>query len=291
MDEEDALTIRGVADRTGVSVATLRAWEERHGFPAPQRDRRGHRRYTAEDCSRIAHVLSQREAGLSLAAAIAQATTTTTPRASSICGEVRRLAPSSAPQTHSLRTLVALSHAVEDECLATADRPVVVGAFQSEAAYRRYQERWQHLAEGAEAALVLARFARRRRAGAGPVEVPFAADSRLRDEWAVLAHSPSFAVGLVAWERPTPPGTAGGDRTFEATWTVDRDVVRAAVLVALDEGRVTAADDRRVRTALDRPAAVDGHPADAAVRIANRMVAYVAARVGSDHGSDENAFH
>ncbi|MDQ6697612.1 MAG: MerR family transcriptional regulator [Actinomycetota bacterium] len=273
---DETFTIRKVSDRTGLSVATLCAWEQRHGFPAPQRDGRGHRHYDVEDCARIAHVVAQRAAGLSLVAAIASATATAPPVTTSIHGEVRRLAPTLAPQAHTFRDLVALSHAVEDECSATADRPVVVAAFQTEAAYRRDEVRWRHLAEGAAVTIVLARFSRRRSSGAGPFEIPFPPDARLRDEWVITAHSPSFAVALTAWERPTPPQTPATDRIFEAVWTVDRDVVRRAIEVALDVGRVTAKVDRDVRTALNRPATAVGTATDDAIRIANRMVAYVA---------------
>ena len=47
------LTIAAVATRTGVSVATLRAWERRYGFPVPQRLPGGHRRYTEADVDAI----------------------------------------------------------------------------------------------------------------------------------------------------------------------------------------------------------------------------------------------
>ena len=41
------LTIREVVQRTGVEAPTLRMWEQRHGFPDPQRLPSGHRRYSA----------------------------------------------------------------------------------------------------------------------------------------------------------------------------------------------------------------------------------------------------
>ena len=39
------LAIGELVARTGVREATLRMWEHRHGFPAPQRLESGHRRY------------------------------------------------------------------------------------------------------------------------------------------------------------------------------------------------------------------------------------------------------
>jgi len=41
------LSIGQLAERTGVSVETLRAWERRYGVLRPVRSRGGHRRYSA----------------------------------------------------------------------------------------------------------------------------------------------------------------------------------------------------------------------------------------------------
>ena len=70
---EPALTIGDVAARTGVSVATLRAWELRYGFPVPARLASGHRRYRVEDVALIEQVERDRASGLSLTAAMARA--------------------------------------------------------------------------------------------------------------------------------------------------------------------------------------------------------------------------
>ncbi|HEU4488470.1 MAG TPA: MerR family transcriptional regulator, partial [Actinomycetota bacterium] len=53
------LTIGDVVKATGVGEATLRAWERRFGWPVPQRQPSGHRRYTREDVERILCVLEQ----------------------------------------------------------------------------------------------------------------------------------------------------------------------------------------------------------------------------------------
>ena len=47
----DGLRIRDVVERTGVGEATLRAWEQRYGFPEPERLPSGHRRYRESDVS------------------------------------------------------------------------------------------------------------------------------------------------------------------------------------------------------------------------------------------------
>ncbi|MBV9805016.1 MAG: MerR family transcriptional regulator, partial [Solirubrobacterales bacterium] len=72
-DSESGLTMREMSARSGVSEATLRMWELRHGFPTPQRRSSGHRRYAERDLARVRAVLRARESGLSLQAAIALA--------------------------------------------------------------------------------------------------------------------------------------------------------------------------------------------------------------------------
>lgn len=52
-DERAALPIGEVARRTGVAVATLRAWERRYGLLDPQRTDGGHRRYGSRDLARV----------------------------------------------------------------------------------------------------------------------------------------------------------------------------------------------------------------------------------------------
>src|SRR6201992_3050208 len=71
------LSISEVSRRTGIPVAGLRNWEQRHGLPRPQRSPSGQRRYTEADCDLLTEVLRHRAAGLSLSAAMAQATAST----------------------------------------------------------------------------------------------------------------------------------------------------------------------------------------------------------------------
>src|SRR3712207_8578829 len=65
----DMLTIGELARRTGVNVATLRMWEERHGFPVSVRLRSGHRRYVDDTVDKVLRIQRRREAGVRLDAA------------------------------------------------------------------------------------------------------------------------------------------------------------------------------------------------------------------------------
>ncbi len=84
-----SLTIREVVKLTGVEAPTLRMWEQRHGFPAPERLPSGHRRYSRADVEGIKQVLRDRAAGLELRAAI---------------GNVRRRGPPRPARTRSRST-------------------------------------------------------------------------------------------------------------------------------------------------------------------------------------------
>jgi MerR family transcriptional regulator, light-induced transcriptional regulator len=61
----------GVVTRmTKISIATLRAWERRYGFPASSRTQGGHRLYSDQDIIRLRWVKAQIEQGMQTAQAI-----------------------------------------------------------------------------------------------------------------------------------------------------------------------------------------------------------------------------
>jgi MerR family transcriptional regulator, light-induced transcriptional regulator len=45
----DGLSIKEVAEQTGLAPGTIRMWEQRYCFPAPRRTASGYRRYEPED--------------------------------------------------------------------------------------------------------------------------------------------------------------------------------------------------------------------------------------------------
>lgn len=77
--ETPALRIGAVARRTGVAVATLRAWESRYGVLRPGRTEGGHRLYSEEDVDRVLAVLRLTAQGWSVGAAAASVTAERTP--------------------------------------------------------------------------------------------------------------------------------------------------------------------------------------------------------------------
>ena len=270
------LTIREVAARTGVNAATLRMWEQRYGFPEPERLESGHRRYTDDEVERVRRVARDRAAGLSVPAAIERARSAVTEVEPSIYAGLRRRRPDLVPYLLPKRTLIALSHAIEDECVARAERPVLFGSFQLPRFYRHAEPRWRELARTAASAVVFAEFDERRDPAGAPHEVPIEHEHPLCREWGVVCDAPDYAAFLAAWERPGQDGTPDARRSFETIWSVEPELVREASRVASAIAGQHAPDlmePIRERLADTPPPSADELRLVGA--LTNRMVAYV----------------
>src|SRR5512136_3126567 len=68
--EEPLYNIGVVARMTGVSMATLRAWERRYRFPESERTAGGHRLYSEKDVLRLRWVKDRIDEGMQTAQAI-----------------------------------------------------------------------------------------------------------------------------------------------------------------------------------------------------------------------------
>lgn len=233
------LTIRELAEQTGVSAPTLRSWEARYGAPRPRRLQGGHRRYATQDVAFVAEVVRLRGAGLALSAAIDRAGTMTSaplePDPSVFAG-LRRRHPHLAPRVLRKPTLLALTRAIEDESRARAERPLLFASFQHERFYLQSKRRWEDLARTAEQVVVFADFggppARERRSvRAAPRLVPTPPDSPLQREWFLVCDSPDFPVCVTGWQLPDQDDVPDRARRFETLWTVDPVEVRDAARI------------------------------------------------------------
>ena len=174
----DGLAIGELARRTDVPAATLRSWESRYGFPSPRRGSGGHRRYSRSDIDLIEAVMRLRSCGISLPTAISQATSTAAEAELSVFAGLRRRYPELIPQVLRKGTLLALTRAVEDECCARAERPVLFASFQRERFFRRSEDRWKELARTARLVAVFADFSGPDLPRTGtPIRVPLPADA------------------------------------------------------------------------------------------------------------------
>ena len=276
MTDEEALTIRDVAARTGVPAGTLRMWESRFGFPSPERLASGHRRYSAADCDAIARVLEERERGLSLGAAIEQARSASAEASGSLFATLRGARPGLEPRVLPKRSLTALSRAIEDECSARAERSLLFVAFQRVAFYRASERRWRELARTAELAVAFADFERPRIREHGVCELPLAGDAPLRREWGLICEGERFSVALTAWEVGEPRPVPDPARRFEVIWTVEPDAVRhvaraAAALAAAVDANLVRTRARRLEEEPPPP------PPDlqSVMALMNRCIAYL----------------
>ena len=277
--DDRLLTISDMAERTGVPPATLRSWELRYGFPSPVRLAGGHRRYAERDVAAVLDVLRHRGSGLALEAAVRR-TTSDPPRSRSLYAELRRRHPELTPQLLTKSSLLALSHAIEDECCARAERPVLFGGFQRGTYLGGSRARWAELARTAQVAVVFTDTdtPREPRPG-GPVEVTLPPDAPLDREWVVVCDAPDLPACMVALERPGQDAVPDQRRRFEAVWTVDPRAVRSASRVA-----AALADDYRPdwRTTEIELLSVEPRAASADLRRASelldRMMGYLDAR-------------
>jgi MerR family transcriptional regulator, light-induced transcriptional regulator len=272
-----SFSIGEVAARTGVAEGTLRMWERRHGFPAPERLPMGHRRYSERDVELVRRVAAERAAGVSLAVAIERAGREPETDVVSVYASLRRRWPDLEPRRLAKPIMVALSHAIEDESLSRADRPLMFASFQRERFYRQAQARWRELSRGAQLAVVFADFQRVRSPRGAPTEIPVDRSHPLTREWAVVCDAAHHAVCLAAWEPPSANAVPDDQRSFEAIWSVEPRVVREAARICVGIAAPVLPElVESVRRRLEpEPAPVTAEQLRLAAAITNRTLSYL----------------
>jgi MerR family transcriptional regulator, light-induced transcriptional regulator len=283
-DEVDAepalLTIREVSERTGIPVAGLRNWERRYGLPRPARSAGGQRRYRESDCAVLAQVQRGRERGLSLPAAMARATAAAGGETSLFAGLIRRY-PGLRAHVLPKPMLLALTRAIEDECCARAQRPILVGSFQRRRFYAAAEPRWASLAQTAEQTLVFADFTQVRHGPGRVTEIPISRDSPMQREWALVCDAADLPACVIGWEHPGHDRTPEAQRIFEAVWSVDPQVVRGAAAIAA--GHAAAAVPGRfsgLQARLTEPAAPSSADLQRASGLLERTLDYLTRDLG-----------
>ena len=112
----DGLSIKEVAEQTGLAPGTIRMWEQRHGFPGPRRTASGYRRYDPDDVETLRRARAHRQRGLSVSAALERARETGGGSDHpSIYAAVAGTDHGARPQVLRKSTLIALSRAIEHE--------------------------------------------------------------------------------------------------------------------------------------------------------------------------------
>jgi DICT domain-containing protein len=257
-------------------------WETRYGFPEPTRLPSGHRRYCERDVELVAKVLDERAAGRSLPAAIERVRRSAEEPELSIYAGLRRRRPELTPYLMPKRTLVGMSHAIEDECAARAQQPLLFGSFQREPYYRRAERRWRELSRTAEIAVAFADFPARRDPQDGPLEIPIDRSCPLGREWALICDCADLSAALAAWERPGQDDVPDLERLFETIWTIEPEMVREAARISAGLTRREAPELRaRLDKRLDEPPEPNHDGLRLVASLASRMVAYVSRSGGA----------
>jgi MerR family transcriptional regulator, light-induced transcriptional regulator len=275
-EPQDGLSIGELARRTGVPVATLRSWEDRYGFPRPQRLAGGHRRYQDSDAELIGETLRLRASGISLQAAIGQAAARAAEADASVFAGLRRRHPGLVPQDLSKATLLALTRAIEDEFCARGEPAALFAGFQQERFYRQSQPRWEELTRTARVVVVFADFRGSSGPGASPLIVRIPADAPLRREWFLVCAAESYSAFVSGWEFPGQEDTPDAGRRFEVLWSVDPAPARDAALICAQLAAVLSPGlDRVLGDVASWPAAPASADLQRATGLFNRMASYL----------------
>ncbi|NEP72523.1 MAG: GAF domain-containing protein [Okeania sp. SIO2G4] len=159
----------------------------------------------------------------------------------SVLAELVQEIPQLRPQIYFKSSLTALSHAMEDQVLASSDQPLVIATFQQERFYRQEAHRYRRIANLTSQVYVLAAPETAFKNSSEYYEtIAFNTKETLSKEWNLLVLGQQYSSCLICNERfnsgksdETSKLIAMDQaRRFEGIWTFDRQVcVQAAELL------------------------------------------------------------
>lgn len=160
----------------------------------------------------------------------------------SVLDALLKRSPHLRPQLYFKSSLTALSHAMEDQVLASSGQPLVIASFQRERFYRQESHRYLRIAALTPQVYVLAApetdFMNR---SEEYETVAFDPADQLSQEWHLVVIGQQYSACLVCRERTSPPSPADSaemtmdqTRRFEGVWTFDRQVSYQAAEILLD---------------------------------------------------------
>ena len=157
----------------------------------------------------------------------------------SVLAELVQEIPQLRPQIYFKTSLTALSHAMEDQVLASSDRPLVIATFQQERFYRQEAHRYRRIANLTSQVYVLAAPETAFNNSSEYYEtIAFNTKEILSKEWNLLVLGKQYSSCLICNERfNSDEGNETSQlldmdqaRRFEGIWTFDRHVcVQAAI--------------------------------------------------------------
>jgi DICT domain-containing protein/nitrogen-specific signal transduction histidine kinase len=141
-------------------------------------------------------------------------------------------------------SLTALSHAMEDQVLASSERPLIIASFQRERFYRQEAHRYRRIADVTDQVYVLAAPETDFKHHSGEYEtVAFDPDDALSQEWHLVVVGRQYTACLICrenrssatQENPSPELLAMDQvRRFDGVWTSDPAVSYDAAAILLD---------------------------------------------------------
>ena len=162
--------------------------------------------------------------------------------ATSLLQELLEKEPQLRSQMYFKSSLTALSHAMEDQVLASEDAPIVMACFQRERFYRQEANRYLRISEKSDQVYVLAAPETDFTSQSGAYEtVAFEPGDGLSDEWHLIVLGESYSLCLVCREHKEPlrPDAQklphmDQSRRFEGIWTFERSVCCSAAELLLN---------------------------------------------------------
>jgi DICT domain-containing protein/signal transduction histidine kinase len=158
----------------------------------------------------------------------------------SVLAHLLQAMPQLRQQVYFKASLTALSHAMEDQVLASSEQPLVIACFQRERFYRQEAHRYRRIAQRTPHVYVLAAPETDFKNSSDHYEtVAFDPRDGLSHEWHLVVIGSHYANCLICREkRSSVSNSANGEmdtsRRFEGIWTFDRAVSAKAAELILD---------------------------------------------------------
>lgn len=150
----------------------------------------------------------------------------------SLLSDLLEALPHLRPQLYFKSSLVALSHAIEDQVLQGQGSPWVFANFQKERYYRQEARRYRRIGAVAQDVFVLAA-PDGAQADLPPDFIPLDPEDPLAQEWHLIVIDAHYATCLVCRERPWQGSDMDAARQFDGIWSFDRSVTAQAALALL----------------------------------------------------------
>lgn len=159
----------------------------------------------------------------------------------SVLADLLQAMPQLQLQVYFKSSLIALSHAIEDQVLAGSTQPLVIACFQKERFYLQEVHRYQRIAEKTSQVYLLAAPEKDFQNSSDRYEtIALSPEDGLSQEWNLVVIGQNYANCLICREETLPspenPDAEEGDqsRRFEGIWSFDREICQKAAELILN---------------------------------------------------------